>query len=111
LPKSLTYRPEKDVQRSICEYLKLRRIPYTVTDAGRHVKQGVKARSKVTEFWPDVTAILPGGRALLIECKSETGKASEGQAAMIEQLRKQGAIAIIARSASDVHEAITGIMK
>lgn len=105
MPKPLAYRPESHVQRSICEVLDLHGIIYSETDASRAFgKDGKVRRSKVRKDWPDISGVLPGGRAIYIECKTLTGRASAGQLAMLEKLRKQGAIAVIARSGHEVHE-------
>ena len=36
-------------------------------------------KSTYTAGWPDFTILLPGGRLLLVECKSATGDLSEDQ--------------------------------
>jgi hypothetical protein len=107
--KPLTYRPEKEVQRSICEVLGLLGIVHTVTDASAVFGFYGERRQQVRKDWPDITGVLPGGRALFIECKSLTGRASEGQKAMIETLNKQGALAIIARSGAEVYDLLKGM--
>jgi hypothetical protein len=111
LKKPITYRPEKEVQQSICDVLKLHRIPYTVSDASRAFGFYGEVVQKVRTDWPDVTAVLPGGRAMFIECKTLTGKPTPGQLAMLELLRRQGAIAVIARSGHEIHELLTELKK
>ena len=106
---------EKDVQKAICEYLKLMGIVFSKTDASRTFsKDGIPRRSKVTPDWPDVSAVLPMkleiagklqpiGIAFYIEVKRPKGSLiREGQKERLSQLRATGAIAIIARSVGDV---------
>lgn len=102
---------EKETQAAICEYLTLRGIVFSVTDAARfRTKAGHVHYSKVTEGWPDIVAVLPlGGWAdgavgafWGIEVKSATGKLREAQTAMHDKLRKAGALVLVARSVQDV---------
>jgi len=61
---------------------------------------------------PDIQGVLPGGRALFIECKApgryknpETG-CTELQASTIERLRKQGALVLVVDSVIAVQAAL-----
>jgi hypothetical protein len=109
LKRPLAYRPETEVQKSITEALALHRVVFTVTDASRSYAKDGSVRQKVRTDWPDVSGVLPGGRAIFIECKTLTGKASLGQLAMLERLKKQGAVAFIARSGFEVHQVLKGL--
>ena len=56
----------------------------------------------------DIMAILPGGYAAFIECKSDKGKPSPEQSAFIEKVRALGCRAGVACSVADAL-AICGI--
>jgi Holliday junction resolvase len=51
---------------------------------------------------PDILGVLPDGKALMIEVKTETGKVSPEQESFIENASRVGAVAFIARSINDV---------
>ncbi len=55
----------------------------------------------------DIIGQLKDGRFLAVECKAPCGKLSEDQAAFLEQVRKHGGVAIVARSADTVGSVIT----
>ena len=96
-------RPERDIQNAICRLLDIYKIPFSVTDATAVLNlQGKRVASKARRGWPDITAVLPEGRALFIECKSTIGRVRPEQAAMHEILEAQGAMVIVARSIDDV---------
>lgn len=50
----------------------------------------------------DILGILPDGKFLAIEVKSETGRATVEQKAFIEKIKKSGGIAFIAKNLQDV---------
>jgi hypothetical protein len=98
---------EVDIQRGICQYLDLRRIPFSITDASRTFgTDGKPRRGKVRKSWPDISGCLPGGRMLAVEVKTATGGFQPGQEEMLERLRRQGALVIVARSIDDVKRAL-----
>lgn len=51
---------------------------------------------------PDILGILPGGRMLAIEVKTEKGKLSPHQEQFIKNINDNGGLAFVARSFSDV---------
>jgi Holliday junction resolvase len=57
---------------------------------------------------PDIIACI-NGRFLAIEVKREDGKVSEIQKFNLEQIRRAGGIAIVARSVGDVKECLNFI--
>jgi hypothetical protein len=86
---------ETQTVRVILDYLAVRNIlawrvntggaKYTGKNGGEyHVKFGLKGQ-------PDITGILPGGKRLDIEVKSETGRVSLEQCLFIENLKKTAA--------------------
>lgn len=119
---------EKQIQHTISNYLSALRIPHTVTDASAiPMGDGSFRASKVDPGWPDVTGVIPRsvspaltGRLLAIEVKTKTGKLLPGrlvkrgwrrvyvpgQAETLTDLRKAGAIALVARSIEDVMEGL-----
>lgn len=59
---------------------------------------------------PDIMGILPGGRFLCIENKSNGSKVEPEQVAWLDKARKQGAYCFIAQSLEDVVDYI-GLVK
>jgi Holliday junction resolvase len=51
---------------------------------------------------PDILGILPGGRMLAIEVKTERGKLSPHQERFIKNINDNGGLAFVARSFDDV---------
>ena len=92
-------KPEKDIQADILAYLRTLGIRHTVTDAATNWKIH---RRKTKRSWPDITGILLGGKALLIEVKTKTGGFKPGQEEMLDDLSSTGAEVIVARSVEDV---------
>jgi hypothetical protein len=83
-------------------WLRLWRInvgTYLTPDGSRKVK------TAPTGF-PDLSGILPGGRALFIEVKSSKGRASEEQLAFGRMAMARGAVWMIARSVEDVERVL-----
>lgn len=50
----------------------------------------------------DILGILPGGRFLAIEVKTPRGRLTEHQERFLEQVRRHGGTALVARSVDDV---------
>lgn len=99
--------PESAVQQQICRYLTARQIPHTVTDAALTYNRQGKRVVRVSSGWPDVTACLPGGQLLAIECKRPVGgRLRYEQAVTLAHLQQQGAIVVIARDLVEVETAI-----
>lgn len=120
---------EKQIQDSIRRYLEALRIPHTVTDASavRLSNGSYRASDKVDPSWPDISGAIPAsvsplleGRMLAIECKTKSGRLRPGrmvkrgfrrvyipgQAEVLTDLRKAGAVAFVARSIDDVIEGL-----
>ena len=99
---------EADLQAGICQFLRSRHIPFSITDASRSFgPDGAPRRSKVRPGWPDLTAVMPfTGRALLIEVKAPEGRLRPVQAQMIEELKAAGALVVVARSTREVEQAL-----
>ena len=62
----------------------------------------------VPKGFPDLFGFRPDGRIFFIEVKNETGKLRPEQKIFIEQMKKRGALAGVARSVEDAMEIING---
>lgn len=51
---------------------------------------------------PDIVAVSPNGRAIFVECKSETGRVSKEQAAILRQLEINDAFVTVVRSVAEL---------
>lgn len=87
---------ERDITIQIRNYLKIKRIFHWKAWQGLGSEKGV----------PDILGVLPGGKALMIEIKTEKGRVSEQQEAFIEKARKLGAVAFVARSVNEVMQVL-----
>lgn len=58
--------------------------------------------------FPDLFGFRPDGRIFFIEVKNETGRVRPEQKIFIEQMRKRGALAGVARSVEDAMEIVNG---
>jgi len=56
----------------------------------------------------DLFGVIPGGRAVFIEVKSLTGRATPEQEKFLGQMAKAGACAGVARSPEDAEKILTG---
>jgi hypothetical protein len=54
----------------------------------------------------DIIGVLPGGRFIAVECKTEKGRLSGEQTVFLENVKKAGGVAFVARSAYDVEKAL-----
>lgn len=107
---------ERDIQKSITDWLDLLGLEYTVTDAGKTVGKDesgqwvVKAHSKVKKSWPDITILLPvsylpgriWGLMLVVEVKTPAGRYQPGQKEHLERMNQMGALGITARNLDDL---------
>ena len=93
---------EAQVQAAICSLLALLGLPYSVTDAARvWSRNGKVVRSKVRRGWPDISLVLPNGRAAFLEVKSHAGRLRPDQAVMIQKLREASAYVAVVKSLDD----------
>lgn len=105
---------EKDIQKQIVTYLKLKKVPYAVTNAERvWSKQGFPIKSKVSPDHPDLSATMPVlvngnavGLSFYIEVKTPTGSIRDGQKVKLRELADAGALCVLARSLDDVKEVV-----
>jgi hypothetical protein len=102
---------ESDIQRGIVEYLRLRGVPCCVTDAGLIVSEGeIAGRQVLTDGWPDVIAVLAGGRMLAIETKSRGGKLRPAQVKVLGGLVAAGAAVMVPRSVSEFIDCLNSLI-
>jgi len=101
---------EADIQVGICEYLKLRAIPFCVTDAAFVVSDGkIAGRQVLVDGWPDLIAVLSGGRMLAIETKSRGGKLRPAQVKVLGNLAAAGAAVMVPQSVAEFIDALASI--
>jgi hypothetical protein len=105
--------PERTIQSQILEYLGYRGIKAFRINAGM-IPTGEKRSRRMIRLAPkgfsDIVAVLPGGRACFIECKTAKGKTTPFQDIFLEEMREQGALAFVARSTEDVERELEEVM-
>ena len=67
-----------------------------------------RATEGVVSGFPDLSVLLPGGRTLYIEMKSDVGRLSDAQRALHERLRAMGHCVGVARSIEDARAFLIG---
>ena len=96
---------EKDIQKTIIEWLSLKRIFFYRNNSGMVFmanRDGTKRAMRVGAVGsPDLVCVL-GGRYIGIECKKKGGKMSDSQHIFKEKLEKSGGKYILAFSLDDV---------
>ena len=78
---------------------------WTAFPAGEFRTAATGARIKrmgLAPGWPDIIAVLPGGRFLGLELKAERGRLSNAQEAVQRALDARGAVFRVVRSLDDV---------
>lgn len=96
---------ERDVLKSIIEYLNIKKILYIRNQTGALVVENrfVKFGSKGS---PDIFVFLRGGVCVGIEAKSSTGKQSDDQKIWQQKFEGNGFTYILAKSVEDVAKVI-----
>ena len=106
----VTQKPEseRDVQAAIlrrfatCAWLRLWRI-----NVGTYLSQdGRRLVATAPVGFPDLSGILPRGRAFFIETKSQRGRTSPEQMAFLKMANARGALSCVARSVEDVEQVL-----
>ena len=91
--------PERDLQAQVCGLLGLLGLVYSETDASRSFgRDGKPRRSKVATGWPDISFVLPEGRAGFFELKSAKGRLRAEQKITLAKLVSEGAAVAVIRS-------------
>lgn len=98
---------EKDIQKAILQYLKVRGFLCKRNNAGMSFGQhkGKSWAIKIGESgWPDIEGLTKDGRYFGIEVKTRTGVISDSQLSVGGQIIKNGGIWFVARSVDEVIE-------
>jgi hypothetical protein len=103
---------EADVLSAILRALDVH--PAVVWHARMNTGSGQLTRANGVSQWirfgftgcPDILGQLSDGRLLAVEVKSPSGRVSPDQQAFLNKARKNGAVALVARSVKDVWEAL-----
>ncbi len=107
---------ENAVTNACTAVLDLHGIPWVRLNAGLAWVRGKKGRMRPIKLsktgWPDLLAVLPGGRTLGIECKAPEmlglwrkkpkGERSPEQIAVHQMLIRQGAIVLTVTSSTEM---------
>jgi len=96
---------ETALVKACIEVLKLRGALCWRQNTGK-VKLEYKGKIRYVPFgvpgMADIGGILPGGRALQVECKVGSNKLTALQAAFLEQVRAQGAVGLVVYSVDEL---------
>jgi hypothetical protein len=98
--------PENRVKAEVIKYLKLRQIKAWSNPSGTVQIRSGKFMSFGLKGSSDILGLLPGGRFLAIECKSERGRLSPEQRDFLADIAALGGLAIIAGSYKDIDQAL-----
>lgn len=97
--------PESAIQAHVLQYLRLRGIKAYRINAGM-IPTGEKRSRRMIRLAPkgfsDIMGVMPGGRAIFVECKAKGGKLTQFQEMFLDEMRQQGAVCVVARSIDDV---------
>ena len=105
-PRRPRGRPERAIQNAIIQHLRLRGALVAVTDAGAAYRAGAFFGDAVPAGWPDITGVLPDGRFIGVEVKSATGRQSDAQKHMEQNIRRRNGLYVLARSVDDVENVL-----
>jgi hypothetical protein len=106
----MTRRPERETTPEIIKWLNDNGIISWRQNSGS-VRVGSRTINMGGKGQPDIMGILPGGRFLAIENKSNGSKIEPEQVAWLEKARSQGAYCFIATSLEDVVDYIGLVIK
>ncbi len=98
---------EKDIQKAILQYLKVRGFLCKRNNAGKAFAEhnGKKRMFSLGESgWPDIEGLTKDGKYFGIEVKTRTGILSDSQLNIGGQIIKNGGIWFVARSVDEVIE-------
>lgn len=100
-------RPERELQTAILRVLQLHRV----LAWGVQRERAGRARASHIGFTglPDITGVLPGGRALFLEVKRPNNKATPQQERAMYLLHCQGAVVSIVRSVEDAQNLLVAL--
>lgn len=106
-PKGLPPPLEKDIQKSILDYLELRHVPHWRANTGAAWLPGRGGKPQLVRFGfrgvSDILGILPpSGRWLAIEVKRPGKEPTADQKWFLTMIRDNGGLVIVAHSVEDV---------
>jgi hypothetical protein len=104
----------KQIQTAVEEYLTLRGIPCSATDATESYNRKGQRVRRVEEGWPDVTGCCCvrtvfgsfSGIFLAVEVKTAKDRLRPAQAKVLHDLYQAGALVVVARSVDDLISAL-----
>ncbi len=105
-PRRRRKKPELIIQKSILVYLRGMGCLVAVTDAGAAYKAGAFFGDAIPKGWPDITGLLPDGRFIGVECKSDSGRQSPAQIRMACEIRLRNGIYVLTRSVEDIDKGL-----
>lgn len=98
---------EKDIQKAILQYLRVRGFLCKRNNAGKAFSE-YKGKTRMFTVgesgWPDIEGVTKDGRYFGIEVKSRTGILSDSQLTIGGQIIKNGGVWFVARSVDEVIE-------
>ncbi|MCL2792439.1 MAG: VRR-NUC domain-containing protein [Spirochaetaceae bacterium] len=94
--------PEKSVKNECLEYLKLMNIFCWNNPSGAMRTADNRFMSFGLKGSADIIGLLPTGRFIAVECKSDKGKLSEAQQAFLDKVKSMGGLAVVAKSYKDI---------
>jgi hypothetical protein len=99
---------ESSIQVEILDWLnKVGVFAFRVNSAGIYdARSGIYRRPSkyFMKGQSDIMGCLPCGRMMAIECKAISGRLSPEQAAFLDKMTRQGAVAFVAKSVYEVQE-------
>ncbi len=96
---------EKHVVEQVMGLLEKRRIFHARTDSSYYFVDGEWRAPKINVAgWPDITAVLPDGRFLGIECKRKGEKARKSQVWCAKTVRFNRAVYIVVDEVESMEE-------
>jgi VRR-NUC domain-containing protein len=107
--------PEKIIENQILSFLRSKRIYCWKQPNGGFFDTRIgKFRKQQSPFAiqgvADILGLLPNGRFLAIECKSEKGKVSPHQELFISQINANGGCAFVAHSLEEAKKGLEGLI-
>jgi len=101
--------PEGKVLRSCLSYLTLRGIAHWRINVIGTPIPGGGFRPSGSKGIADIIGVLPGGRALAVEVKSEAGRQSEPQREFERKWTNAGGVYLIVRSAAELNACLSRV--
>jgi hypothetical protein len=106
---------ESSLVRAVLQLLALRGVCAWRCNSGGLSRTDAAGRRRYYKFagvegLSDVAGVLPGGRALFVECKRPGRKATVAQAAFLDRMRAQGAVALVVEDVRDLAEVLDALV-